>query len=238
MQIAICDDLKPDSEWLASVIKTYLKENEIKATIYMYSSGENFIKDFEPGKYDLVFLDVYMKEISGIETAKRLRETDERCKIIFCTTSCEHGADSYDVNAFYYLVKPVEVQKLYEVMNKYITEGFTEKIIQIKVGRNTESVFLSEIKYIEAYEKKAIIHTKTADIATSMSLMQIERMLPKNDFCKPIRYAIVSLHEIKNIPTDRLVLMDGTEIPISRNEKKNIRNMFADFKWRKLRSDI
>lgn len=239
MRIAICDDLKEDREYLSCALKEYFFENDMNMEVDIFRSGEEFLEKADSKNYDLMFLDIYMENITGVDVARKVRETNLKSQIIFTTTSLEHGADSYEVDAFYYLVKPIAKQKLKEVLDKFCAMMFKVRSIEVKSGRTMVSIFLSDITYIESIGKKSRIHTKQGeDVEASMGISEIWDMLPKNDFCKPIRYAIVSLWEIKSMPSDEILLNNGAIISVSRNERQNVRNAFADFKWRKLRGNI
>ena len=108
MNIAIVDDRKTDSDRLVGFIDTYAEQHRLQwGAMDRFSSGEDFLGAFTPGKYDLIFLDIYMDGITGMETAKRIRQTDHDCRIIFITTSPEFAVESYNVNASFYLLKPI-----------------------------------------------------------------------------------------------------------------------------------
>ncbi|MDY4948674.1 MAG: LytTR family DNA-binding domain-containing protein [Clostridium cadaveris] len=239
MRIVICDDLKEDREHLSSALKEYFFENDMSMELDAFDSGEAFLEKADSKNYDLIFLDIYMKSLTGVDVARKIREDNAKSQIIFTTTSLEHGADSYEVDAFYYLVKPIDKQKFQQVLDKFCAMMFKVRSIEVKSGRTMVNIFLGDIIYIEAVGKKSRIHTKSGEnIEVSMGISEIWSMLPKNDFCKPIRYAIVSLWEVKSMPSDEISLSNGVTISVSRNEKETVRNAFADFKWRKLRGNI
>ena len=109
MNIAIVDDRKTDSDRLVGFIDTYAEQHRLQwGAMDRFSSGEEFLGAFTAGKYDLIFLDIYMDGITGMETAKRIRRADHGCRIIFITTSPEFAVESYDVSASFYLLKPIE----------------------------------------------------------------------------------------------------------------------------------
>lgn len=83
-----------------------------------FSSGEEFLGAFTAGKYDLIFLDIYMDGITGMETAKRIRRADHGCRIIFITTSPEFAVESYDVSASFYLLKPIEKNGVFAALDR------------------------------------------------------------------------------------------------------------------------
>ena len=94
MNIAITDDLKYDRDTLKELLLNFFNKNKIAIQLYEYSSAEELLENFTPGFFDLLFLDIYMENISGIDAAKRIYEIDKRCKIIFLTTANCFAAES------------------------------------------------------------------------------------------------------------------------------------------------
>lgn len=113
MKIAIVDDLELDAEQLSHLILSYMKEHRIPAAVpEIFSNGETFLASFTAGSFDIVFLDIYMDGLSGMETARKIRALDASCRIVFVTTSPDFAVDSYDVNAAFYLLKPVTMERV------------------------------------------------------------------------------------------------------------------------------
>ena len=108
MKAAIIDDLAICREEMRESLKRYLEETYSGdiPVIREFESGEDFLSHFRPGDYDIIFIDQYMNGLSGINTAKRIREKDELAALVFVTTSLSHAIDSYEVRACGYLVKP------------------------------------------------------------------------------------------------------------------------------------
>ena len=107
MKIAIIDDLPTDQNTLLTVLPSCFQElgfSIIKLDIF--SSGEALLETFQTGSYDILFMDIYMSGITGMETAQRIRELDTSVKIVFISTSNEFAAESYEVHADFYLLKP------------------------------------------------------------------------------------------------------------------------------------
>ena len=109
LRLAICDDRTEDRERLCRLLKEYGQYNNLELTVDQWSTGEDFLLSFAPGRYQLVFLDIYMKQINGVETARTIREQDEDCAIVFVTTSPEHAVEGFSVNALHYLLKPLRI---------------------------------------------------------------------------------------------------------------------------------
>lgn len=112
MKIAVCDD----EEIFSMKLKKYLEQyyNSIDLIIDVFKSGEDFIRKIKSltDRYDIVFLDIEMSPIDGIETAKKLRENNKDVIIIFLTSHGEFATDGYEVDAFRFLIKPVQEVKL------------------------------------------------------------------------------------------------------------------------------
>ena len=107
MHIAIVDDLDSDRSMLEKILREYETVNGLDLNISQFDSGEALLRDYAKYRYSLVILDIYMKGMSGLETANRLRETDDDLPILFLTTSGEFTLDAFSVFAVGYLKKPI-----------------------------------------------------------------------------------------------------------------------------------
>ena len=173
--------------------------------------------------------------MNGMETAKALMEKNNRLQIVFATTSLEFAAEAFEIEALHYIVKPVEKEQFYRVLDKFFSGYTSVRIVEVKVGRLEESVYISDLLYIEAKGKKTLLHLKNGTLETSESLSEMAELLPKEEFCQPIRWALVSMKKIVSVSSAALKLEDQTEIPISRGKRDEIKKAFADFKWMEMR---
>ena len=133
------------------------------------------------------------------------------------------------------LFRSVKKEKLFGILDRFFDSVYSLRTVNVKVGRLEESIYLSDILYVEADGKRAKVHTKKGVMEVSMSVAELERVLPEKEFCRPIRWALVSMREIAAMPTDVLKLSDQTEIPISRLKRREIQETFADYSWRSTR---
>ena len=234
IKIAVCDDQEQDRQTVWNLIAAYLDQNNLYAVIDAYPSGEALLAA-DVSSYGLVILDIFMAEINGMETAKALIEKNNRLQIVFATTSLEFAAEAFEIEALHYIVKPVEKKQLYRVLDKFF-EGYTSvRTVEVRVGRLEESVYLSDLLYIEAKGKKTLLHLKNGTLEASESLSEMAELLPKEEFCQPIRWALVSMKKIVSVSSTALKLEDQSEIPISRGKRDEIKKAFADFKWMEMR---
>lgn len=229
--IAVCDDQPEERAKIISLIQEYTEKEQRIVNIHEFESGESFLSS-DISAYHLIFLDIFMNGINGMETARRLFSQNSRVQIVFCSTSAEFAAESYDVEALHYLVKPIHREKFFQVLDRFFRLYRSMKTITVKVQRVDTTFYVSDILWVEAADHKCIIHTKQEDAETRMAFSQLCSELLPFDFIQPIRYAVVSLKEITAIPTDKLTLSDGSVIPISRGERMKVKQAFTDYKWR------
>lgn len=228
IRIALCDDSDMERRIIRFMIDQYIKEHEYSILLEEFSSGDALLKS-DVTSYNLVILDIYMGGLNGIDTAKELLHIHPRGKIIFCSSSNEFAEESYDVEAFRYLVKPISREKLFQSLDRFFQLSTDKKVLEYKYQRTIRRMLLKEVMWIEAAGRHSIIHTEKEQIETNTSLAEFAEKLLSMDFVKPIRYALVSLQAVTEVTADTLVLSDGTEIPVSRDKRKEIQEAFMQF---------
>lgn len=233
MRLAICDDDEKDRETMLKLISEYLDINDYSISIDEFGSGEAFLAS-DISRYDLVILDIFMGELNGLETAKKLIQDNPGTQIIFCSTSDAYAVESYDVAALRYFIKPISREKLFLTLDRFFQVHTSLRMLTFKCNRIDESVYIADILWVEADGHHSIIHTKKGDIPSSTRFSKICELLADADFVKPIRYALVSLDSVMLIPTDVFTLTDGTEVPISRGQRADMKKAFTDHKMRLL----
>ncbi len=233
MKIAICDDDEQDRSLMKNLVVEYLDLHNYHIGIDEYLTGESFLSG-DLSQYSLVILDIFMGELTGIETARKLIDAYPQMHIIFCSSSNAYAAESYDVSALRYFIKPISREKLFGTLDRFFHVHTSLRTLTYKQNRMDESVYLSELLWVEADGHRCILHTRKGEIVTRTPFAQIGEQLKDVDFIKPIRYALVSLSAISTIPTDELTLTDGTTIPISRDQRAAIKKAFSEYKMRKL----
>lgn len=233
LKIAICDDDANDRGLMVRLLSEYLDQNHYHVRIDEFAAGEDFLCA-NPAQYNLVILDIYMGGLNGIETAHKLMEENPHIQIIFCSTSNAHAEESYDVSALRYFIKPISREKLFVTLDRFFHIHTTMRTLTFKQNRMDESVYLSELLWVEAHGHHCILHTRKGDITTRTSFSQIADQLSDADFVKPIRYALVSLRYVASIPTDEFTLTDGTVVPISRDQRPAMKKAFSDYKMKSL----
>ena len=153
LRIAICDDEEKQLTETAALLDAYLRARPgLHGQVERFQGGGALLARAEDtGGFDLYVLDILMPELSGIDTGRRLRELGDGGEIIYLTSSNDFAADSYDVRAFFYLLKPVEEHKLFEVL-----DGAVEKLdrrrsnaVVVSTSDGSRRILLERIRYVE-----------------------------------------------------------------------------------------
>lgn len=230
MHIGVCDDCKNDREVLTRYIEQYMTTLHFDYTLSAFESGEDFLESVPTKKYDMVFLDIYMKEKTGVETAKILRKTDQNCLIIFTTTSLDHALDGFEVGAVHYLVKPLRYEDVEVGLNR-CKQLFAqaEKYIEVKTGRMVTPVLIKDIIFAEVYSNTVLIHTNSEEIKAYISLDELAKLLPTDIFLRCHRSYIVNMNCIASQDASDFILKNGTKIPIPKKELQQMRKYYTEY---------
>ncbi len=184
--------------------------------------GISFILREKP---DLVFLDIHMDEMNGLDVMKVI---GPQSKVVFCTAYSEFAVKSYELEAMDYLVKPIEfdrfVKAVHRVSNSLLADAKTKmpaEYIYVKKGMrgNFLKVEFSEIDYVQGRSNYVDIHLEEKHFLSYQTLKQLESHLPENKFMRIHRSSIVSLDKIAAINNNMLILKSKKELPLSSNYK-------------------
>ena len=239
MNIAICDDLEVDRKILIDMLNRYFTEHNSLVNITTYSSGEDLISDFKHQNFDLIFLDIYMSKLNGIDTAKEIRKKDDNNILVFMTTSTDFALDAYDLDALQYLIKPIIYDKIKKILDKCLKQFATNmRFIKILEDGYPIKILLNDIYYIDVYDKNCFIHLKDKVIKTYTSLTNLLNLLENSSFLKCHRSYIVNMLYINEMLSNDFILKNGEKIPITKNDKLNLKQTYLDFVFHQMRTNI
>ena len=219
MRIAICEDLKKDCDKLVLLLRDYLSLNSLDADIDVFNSGEDFLAAFAPGKYQILFQDIYLDKggLNGMQAAEKVREADSDISIVFSTTSEEHGIASYKVDAAYYISKPLDEHELERALHKCRSQiDRFAKTVEIISDRQPVKIRMRDIFYAEVYAHNCVLHTVSGDVRTRIGLNALEEKLGGIPFIVCHRSYLVNLAHVGAMKKDEFVLKNGARVPISR----------------------
>lgn len=239
MKIAIIDDLEMDARQLADQIMTYMTKHRIPAdTPKIFPGGEEFLAGFLPGVYDIIFLDIYMNGINGMETARKIRLFDTSCHIIFVTTSSDFAVDSYEVEAAFYLIKPVTEERVTKALDRCNLQVTVDEASILVPSKGTEiRLALHQISYTEYISRRGLVHLKDGrQEEVSMNQKEFAALLLSYPwFCDCIKGILVNFEEVDKLLDDRFVLKNGVSIPISRLKYRDVREQYIRYSYDQVR---
>ena len=229
MRIAICEDNADDSAELCGYIDEYLAKNGCCGYVSTFSSGEALLNAF-PG-FQIVFLDIYLPGLSGIETARHIREIDRDCIIVFITNSPHFALDGFQVHASGYVVKPLTQEKLSDALYTCREKlNRASRTIRIPTGREGEiSLPLVNLKYVEISNKVTHFHTCGGVLDTRLPLNDVEKMLGGIPFLRCHRGFIINMNYVEEIQERDFLMMGGNQVPIRKNGAKEVRLAITRF---------
>lgn len=232
MNIAICEDRHADSAALCKYIEEYFFRMSYKGNVQVFESGEDFLNEFSSGAFDIIFLDINLPGLTGMETAYKIRETDLNCHIIFVSVSMDYLMDGFLVGASSYVIKPFEQDKMDNAMYR-CREILVRnaRTIDVPLGRKeTVPLKLPNIYYIEVYQKSTHFHTADWEFTSYLSLDEVESILGGGPFLRCHRSYIVNMNHVAEIGEQDFHMTNGVMVPIRKNGKKEIRLALARFK--------
>lgn len=229
LNMAICDDDAQDLADLESCLLRCVKERQLEAACDAFLSLDGFLAAFTPGRFQLVFLDIYMhgKGPLGVSAAEEIRARDPQCVIVFTTSSTDHAVESYRIGVLHYLVKPVTAESVDECFRRaepLLLENL--KVVRFSMRGGEYELPQRAICYIEVYNKKSIFHTDTDTLETYTPLSVLEEQLDGENFLRIHRSYIVNLAYAAQLEDEDVLLTDGTRVPFSRRKKGLVQKRF------------
>lgn len=233
MRIAICDDDEQERTCLSKMITAYQLSRGLSFDCLSFHNGTEFLRDVKGGEYDLVLLDVLMPGVSGMQVAQELRELDKNVKIIFISSSPEFAIESYNVGAYHYLLKPVDADSFFRLLDRARSELFAqaEQGFVLKNREGVVWVSFTGLEYVEVINKTVAFHMAGgAAYEAAAALADFEEMLlARPEFIKTHRSYIINLGYIQTISGKYVVTKNGYEIPVSRQRRNQVRNACIHF---------
>lgn len=225
---------------LHNLLKQYEAELKYSIQIKEFQSGNEFLCDYTPESFDVIFMDIFLKDENGVHCALELRQLDENVNLIFLTTSSEFGIKSYDVRAADYIVKPATLEKLSRALRYCkIPELQVEPSISIISRQQQLEIALSRILYVDVQKRVNCIHMKDCLIPVSGSFTDISDLLTAHpQFMSCFKGIVVNLNEVREVLNDCILLKNGEQLPVSRRLHRQVQQQRLCLSAGSLRGDI
>lgn len=237
LRIAICDDEENHLNQTAALLRTYLRSRPgLHGQTETFRSGGALLARAEcAGGFDLYVLDILMPELSGIDTGRRLRALGEGGEIVYLTSSNDYAADSYDVRAFFYLLKPVEERKLFQVL-----DGAVEKLnrrrnsaVVVATADGPRRVLLEHIRYVERVGRCMRYYCTDGTIDSQTIRVSFREaaapLLADRRFCQCGASFVLNFQHVTGVNGQSAMLDDGQIVALPRTSATDFKKAWGNY---------
>lgn len=234
MRIALVDDEREQLASLSALLRQALMNHGIQdGEVACFSCGEELLSAWQPGQFDMIMLDIYMSGMSGVELAQRIRACDHQAALVFCTSSNDFASESYEVQAAYYLCKPITTEKL-ETMLRRIDLNRLEKCRSIQLPDGYR-LLLRKLIYTNYLNHTVTFYMQdTPSHVLYISQTEVAHLLSDPCFYAANKGNIVNFHMVRKVADDCFIMKDDTAVPIARRRYKEAKEAFTLFHFQKL----
>lgn len=216
LSIAVCDDEARECYSLGLQIRKIMENLNIPCIIRTFGSGRELLEAQE--NFDIIFLDVIMDGVDGLETARLIREKAYDRFLVFVSSSREYVFDAYEAEPFWYLVKPVTDQKLKRILQKMVAkmEIHPQEFILVSKDRQKKKILLGDIYYFEVRGRVMDIHCTEGTVTYYEKMGELEKELQGMDFFRCHKSYLVNLKYVAGYNRQELILDNGEKIVIAK----------------------
>lgn len=225
--VALCDDDAAQIRNLRRLLGEWSERQPFAVDIAGYESGEEFLFKYPDRPCDLLLLDIEMRGINGMELAQRLRSAGDPLPIAFITGYSDYMSEGYDVQALHYLLKPVEKERLFAVLDRCAARRENSEELLVSASGQNLRVSADRIVYIEAFGRRTQLHLSDGSVLDCD--MPIGRFEEVRGLIHCHRSYLVHLRSIRAISKTAVLLDGGGEIPLSRRLYKAVNDRFIEF---------
>ncbi len=239
MKIALIDDEAYLLNMLKDALTASLSELSIEAEcVDTYNSGEDFLASFEAGKYDIIILDIYMAEMTGIDVARKIRERDTEVTLAFCTSSNEFAYETYEVEAKYYLNKPVSQEKVAAMLKRFNLASLERnRAVKMPDGSRVPLCLIIFTEYNNHYVTFSFKDIPPKSYYMTQSDAEA-LLLGSKGFYVINKGCIVNFAQVKSILPGAFVMQNGENVPIARRRYKEIEAAYTKYLFDKMVKEV
>ena len=243
INIAICDDDITITKEIQEIIIQYGQDRNEEVRCDIFYNGESLMS--EEKEYEIIFLDIIMAGMDGIETARRLRKKNKTVEIIYLTSYAGLTKEALSVHAFDYLEKPVTKELIYnqldevleKILRKKLNEEYKYHIVAFNAGKNSIRLAIDDIYYFERVDRKLKAVTKKGNFVLYETITSVEEKLRQYDFVTPHQSFVVNINNMKDYVKDEIIMLNHDIIPVAQKRASEFKRIMREFLQKKLESN-
>lgn len=229
IRIGVVDDEETSRQIVLEHLARYRDDHGTAFSVRTFADGGELVRDYAP-EFDIIFLDVQMTELDGLETARRIREIDSEVVIVFITNMAQYAIRGYEVDALSYLVKPVPYFAFSQELKRSIArvQRSDSESVLLSTGSGVARVALTDIVYAESIRHRIVVHAIGRTYAFSGTLKALEQELVAKGFFRSNNCYLVNLRHVKGVAASTCTMLGGIELQISRSRKRSFLQALTD----------
>lgn len=229
IRVAIVEDDPQVQEQLSGYVSQYEKDRKDTILVDLFSDGDEILDHYQK-LYDIIFLDIQMKRVDGMTTAKKIREMDSDTLLIFITNMVHYAVQGYSVDAIGFVLKPVNYFTFYQEMDRAVKRMEKDKksYLSIPYEGGFVRINVKDIFYVESFGHRILIHTKTEEYGITDSMKNMEEQLRPYHFFRCNNSYIVNLQHVESVQKN-IAIVGGYSLAISRPKKKGFMEALTNY---------
>jgi len=228
LRVAIVDDEQADSAALLSLVTEFFQKNDLACMSRVFDAPLDFIRSTE--NYDIVFMDIRMEKLDGLEVARIMRKINTDSVLIFVTQMAQLAIKGYEVDALDFIVKPATQFSINYVLTKAMTrlDNVSSTVFALKTTEGIVSLSSNDITYVEVFDHRLAYHTTKGTYEARGRLSDVVQKLDSKRFIMCNRSFVVNLRHVSSVCSEYLVV-GGKKIYISKSHSKEIMKHFSNY---------
>ena len=230
-QIAICDDEQSFIQDLKINLERYAADTGREFCFFEFHDGIELIENYQPD-FDLIFMDIKMEKLGGLETAEEIRKTDSTVGLFFLTSLSQYVWKGYEYGAINYLLKPMKYGRLKMELDRFFSryQGKEEGYLSFSNDNGKYKVLYKNLRYAETQKRNVLLHFDGQEQVIYKNMKEIASLLEaQRQFARCHASFIVNMVYVKSVENLEAVLTTGERVPISQPKRKEFMAKLADF---------
>lgn len=231
MKLVICEDEQPQRELMYAYVKEYLKSHNTSFVISSYASGEELLfQEDALGSIDILLLDIQMKEMNGIELAKKMKQKNEHAVIIFITGNTDYIYEGFHLRAMNYLLKPLKKEQLFHCLDEAVKQlRDPQEILLLNVGKELVKLRKNSIYFIESEDHYLNIYHESQCLRMKMNLRDMEEQINLPHFYRLTRSFLINILMISSLSSKALTMDNGAVITMPKGKYREVSALFIKY---------